>query len=386
MPETRALAPREQVQQLAAEPIEGLEALSAKCAALAKVANVLSPVASIDYVLPLHKISLRVATISPNVDEQEVYKPHWCKHDERALTKIGLNKLLATAGVNLVDIRRLDDRADPFYCESEVTLSVRGYDGMLRTFCATKSLDLRDGMPETKKGGGEDLSVSALNDRRRHLVSLCETKAGLRALRGLLNLKQKYTVKELAKPFVVPVLVPDLDPNDPETKRALLATALGQTVKLYGDTGGSKHLEATKHAIETIVARETNPRAISGDTKGTGSESEPFAPEKPAPQMAPIDQADFPELPAEVPGPSPHGAVLVCECPCGDQSQLSEAVHKLTTERLGAARCALCFPGKSFDYESHANLATLGIPNRPTLTPKQAQELAADAIKKAAAK
>jgi hypothetical protein len=55
----------------------------------------------------------------------------------------------------------------------------------------------------------------------------------------------------------------------------------------------------------------------------------------------------------------------------------------MTTEKkLGAPRCPRCFPGKSFDYDLHRELRTLGYPKYP----KQTADMVVAALKKAGAK
>jgi hypothetical protein len=54
--------------------------------------------------------------------------------------------------------------------------------------------------------------------------------------------------------------------------------------------------------------------------------------------------------------------------PCGCQIEMWEGGATATAEKVGAPRCAACFPGKRFDFERHTHLRTLGLPAHPKLT------------------
>jgi hypothetical protein len=270
---------------------------------------------------------------------------------------------MAAAGVQIVSKQRLDDRSDPNYCEIEVALAVRDFDGSHRQVIATKEFDLRPGAPETMKpekdaegkktGRLASYQDSALADKRRHLQSHAETKAIERGLRLLFALRQKYKLSELAKPFVVPKLVPALDPTDPETKTALIHHALAGETALFG----------APRALPARTLREV-PERTARESHDLGPMSPLDVGETPSEPEAPADDpADF-----EAPDLTMPTEPIVCLCPCGDQAEVTEAVAVATIEKVGAARCAACFPGKRFDFERHKDLPTLGLPRHPKLT------------------
>lgn len=331
----------QKVTALVTNPVASIQEMSDRFTELEKHANVVSPLSKLDHMLPMHRISLRTTVINTDPRAGEVYRDgRFCQGDEVALTKNGMLKLMGAAGVNVVSSHRLDDRQDPFVCEYEVTLSIRQFDGTLRTFCASKRNDFRDGQPEVTKKDGSAYAASAANDMRRHIVSLTQTKAMLRALRGLLNLKQKYTKAELSKPFVVPVLVPDLDPSDPDVKRALLQAALGVQVALYGDAPEPQRDLATQRRLEDTRA------ALLANQQREG-----LMPRDSAPVVD--DNGEVVEVSAPDAAPVQH----VCTCPCGDQNEVSPRAAEATLERGGGVRCAECWPTHAtFDRKRHADL------------------------------
>jgi hypothetical protein len=298
----------------------------------------------------------------------EVYRDNrFCQKNERALGGVALQKIAAAAGVQIVERKRLDDRSEPYYCEVEITLSVRDYDGMVRTVTKAREIDLRDGAPEAmkpekKKGPNDDyakktgrlvpLDPSALADRRRHIQSLAETKAFHRALRSILQIKQKYTVEELSKPFAVPKLVPALDPSDPDQKRALIASALGRECDLFGPNGGSTEFREMKDVKATVLPPADEPPAETPSAK-----NEPVQQE--------FDPNDFEPMDVEDEDDPPQA---VCTCPCGCQAELDERVAAIGIEKIGTPRCRSCYPAKQFDVEKHKDVENLEIPKQPDMT------------------
>ena len=361
------------VAEIPMHPLARVEELRAAFEGLRDRFNILSPVAQVDHLMPMHQVSLRAVLIDVTVDGYgsgpEVYRdPRFCAKDEVALGKNALAKLMAAAGVQIVSKQRLDDRSDPNYCEIEVALAVRDFDGSHRQVIATKEFDLRPGAPETMKPAKDaegkktgklvPYEDTALADKRRHIQSHAETKAIERGLRLLFALPQKFKVATLARPFVVPKLVPALDPTDPETKTALIHHALAGETALFG----------APRALPARTLREVPERAAR-ESHDVGPMSPPDVGETPSEPEAPADDpADF-EL-ADLASPEP---VAVCSCTCGGgcQAEISAEVAAATIEKVGAPRCRTCYPGKAFDVKRHLGLTTLGLPKWPKLTAEQ---------------
>ena len=383
------------LRTLPSSPIIKIEELTKTFRELREHVNLVCPLAAVDTILPMHQVSLRAVYINPEVNKYgvgpECYRGFgWCEDDEVALGKVALDKLEAAAGVKRIGGGRTDDRSEPYCCDFSVTLEITDFDGTKRTTVGSKALDLRDGAPETlkaekindrKTGRMVPMDPSALAAKRVHMLALCETKARLRALRELLGLQQKYTFADLSKPFVIPKLVPHLDPNDPETKTALIAAALGTTAALYGRPESiveARQLPGeTMPPIRTIEGdRIEDPDHESAETTPAQHEATPAAgqPERPVD----VDElASFGDPPAAAPEP-----VFVCGCSCGHQAQITQKVHDWTKDRLkGSARCEKCYPWTTngtvstrFDFSLHEAHQDLGIKSHPGLTPATLRE------------
>lgn len=347
-------------------PLSRIEDLRALWAQMAGKANLVSPVASVDAILSMHRVSVRAVVIDHHVDGKgngpECYKGKFCGANERALGKVALDKIQAAAGVQTIYRLRLDDRSAPYYCEIEVQLGMQDFDGTTRVVTRARAVDLRDGSPDAMTMLGWENGKVALAQARGKILELCETKAGLRALRTLLSIKQKYTVEELSKPFVVPKLVPALDPSDPDQKAALIRMAEGGNRALFGPPAG-----------EARQLREVNQPAVI-PAPGPGKPPPPVgrvpAADDNEEDDAGDDQASF-DLPDFTPPKKNEPALIFCLCPCGDSTEISEDVARITTENVGAPRCKDCYPNRGFNYEKHENLprgGLLNLPKHPDLT------------------
>jgi len=356
-----ALAKRE-VGLLPAEPLEKIKDVQDAFERLGGAVNLVTPVATVDSIMPLHKISLRAVVIDATVDGKgngsEVYKGKFCADNERALGKVALEKIMAAAGVQILGTRRMDDRSAPLYCEFEVTLCTRDFDGTYRQVSKTKAVDLRDGSPEAKTILAFNSGAVLLGEARKHILSNCETKAQLRALRTLLSIKQKYTLKELERPFVVPKLVPALDQSDPDQKRALIAIAAGGERALFGvqsaEANAAARLLVEAPSVPVALPAASNPPPPVGAT--------PVSEETPD-DDEPDDLSDFQAI--NIPASE---TPQVCDCPHGCQTEVRIEAAKVTKELYDAVRCAACFPGKRFNVDMHKDVKDLRLPKAPTLT------------------
>lgn len=193
-------------------------------------ANFITPALRLDHIPPMHRVSLRAVAISPDPQRGDVYADRkFCQENERSLTKVGLLKIWQAAGGSVVESRRIDDQSDPLRVEWSCRVRVQQLDSRIVEFHATKEVDLRPGSPQAKA-----MKENQLAQQQQNIAALAESKALLRAVRGALALRQKYTIDELSRPFVVPALVPDLDTSDPEIRRMVAAKALGIENALFG--------------------------------------------------------------------------------------------------------------------------------------------------------
>jgi hypothetical protein len=337
-------------QLLPAEPIGQIAALKTAFAKLAGQCNLVSPIVQIDSILPMHKVSMRAVVIDPFVNPKgmgpEVYKADFCENNERALGKVGVTKVLSAAGVQVLATTRLDDRSDPYYCEFAVTLALRDLDGQWRQDTKTKAVDLRDGSAAAQK-----FTAGMLRQQREHILSLAESKAMLRAARTLLNLKAKYTVEELGRPFVIPKLVAALDPSDPDQKKALIELAAQGDRVLFG----APPADPMRSLKDVTPSTPALPAARDAES--------PVEPTNPASAAA----NDFELLPDVEPEPKAQDQ-LVCWCPCGCKRAITAEASTSTIEAVGAPRCRACYPGKGFDPAMHEGIGDLELPKKPGLT------------------
>lgn len=326
------------VQQGNLPALDTPQKLAVQLQEMSKQAIVLSPVSQVTTIAAMHQVALSVVSIDPDtLKGGDCYKDaRFCKGDHVAPGKVALSKICRAAGVQVICNERVDDRSNPYYCHIKMTLGMREYTGEWTQHICSKEVDLSDGAPETFK---KDKSIRTdLAEMRKHMLSNCETKCLQRGLRQMLGLQQTYSAAQLkAKPFLIPKLVQNLDPNDPDQKAALIAQATGAQGAIFGSKGQPASVTdgtATPDAGTTVVEAEAAP--------------------EPAPE--PDDMSEFsdpPDPPAKAEG---DGTIHVCECPCGHQEEVTPEVADKTQELVNGIRCRVCFPGKAFDFAMHKDL------------------------------
>lgn len=159
--------------------------------------------------------ALEVITVSPKPEDKQIYRMAFWAKDEYALTKQMLLRFALAAGITWKSSKRLDNYGNRDYVCFQTIACMTKPDGTLLEFPATKELDLlleeeklRDNY---KRKGKPDVELENLVRRdmfqlRTHKLALCETKAMLRAIRGLLGLPSTMNIKQFEKPFVIPRL------------------------------------------------------------------------------------------------------------------------------------------------------------------------------------
>ena len=209
------------------------DAANERLAQMGERVHLMSPVPRLESVPEFHDVAIRLVAIKPQPADGEVYESRDRK-GELALTKVGLDRLAAAAGISWVPERsgRVDDRSDPHYCEFAVTGVLRDVDGTTRTLTGTKAIDLRDGSADAVR-----MNAGELARQRQHIVALAESKAKNRAVRSL-GVRQSYRPDELKKPFAVVAVVFSGRSPDPELERlgklALLDRSNAAAGALYG--------------------------------------------------------------------------------------------------------------------------------------------------------
>ena len=209
--------------------------------------NVLVPVQTMQDFPDIYKLAINTVKISI---EDDTYN----QNGKKALNKIGLEKLMAAANIQVLESKQVIpstihyaaemakqlgqpveyDKRDIAY---KVTISVPDLTGSMRIVAATKEMIaeeihdecINNALAKKKsKAEGEKDFLQIMKFRN----ALCESKALNRAIRKALNVKSTYTAAELNKPFAVPIVVPNTD--DPEMKKAMVDRYRIGTNTLYG--------------------------------------------------------------------------------------------------------------------------------------------------------
>lgn len=285
--------------------------------------NTLMPSATVLQNIPPHmQVSIDIITINTDPALKEVYNTGSDKNPQLGLGKTAIMKIASAAGLQVDPIltKRLDDRKDRRYCAYQAVVWLTKPDGTRLCFKAEKEYDLdviEEKILEQKKaratgryakdwekvpGWAEEQTRKELLQIREHLASLCETKAILRAIRGVMAIKTSYTPAELAQPFAVARVSYRLDYKDPMVRARVLDNALGSTAQLYGQAAAGE-LAANVEQVEYLSA-------------GRGLEEDDLAdfgilPEQETRQAiaAPTEQDDDREVVDGEPGGSVDGAI-----------------------------------------------------------------------------
>lgn len=320
--------------ELPAEPIAEIGQLRSTYDRVSKQANLIMPVSHCDFIPPMMRVSLRAVIIDP--DGRDVYKPKFCKQNERAPGKTMILRLLQAAGGDVRESERTDDEREQYVASWRVKIRVPQLDGTSQEFIGSKRVDYRDGSAQIST-----FTPNQISQARQFIPELAETKALLRAVRGALALSQEYTLEELAKPFVVPALVPDLDVSDPEIRRMMARKILQLNESVYP--------QAPATGTPTVLLP-------SGDNR-----PEPSPPDDPEESLDGLEAPPEPESVA--PPTTPEG---ICTCPCGCQQAISTELSDYTKEKLGTERCRACYPyNADFALAKHFDVKDFEIPRLP---------------------
>ncbi len=301
--------------------------------------NLLVPIKTVTEIAEIHKPVMNVVYISTNEKDGEIYLQN--KRDGGyALTKKALTKLMKAAGIKVIDSRPLL----PTKCEKCAAVNRSVGRPVPCGTCPNKDVkhQVVIRMPQLT---GEDtevigtkeilfddvtggMSVQQKAEFSKFRSEMCETKALLRALRIAMQIKATYTKDELAKPFVVAYLVPNLD--NPKVKEKAIEQFFGVTQELYGATeeaAGARHVVYADNHISDDdngyepPTPEEIPETMEYPQEYYQSQSEPQR------QAQPQQQAE------EVTDPT------VCQR-CG--KKLSDGVINFSIKNFGKPYCMSC--------------------------------------------
>lgn len=217
--------------------------------------NMLMPSQIVSEIPAMHNVTIEYEKISSNPEDGDVYPKGTGEADKGKfiLTKQALIRLCSCAGIewNWGFCGRTDDRRDRDYISYRMVGAVRKLDGTWYPLQGEYDIDmevreeeLRDQYsnrcknwqkPQKEKDGYVESSTKREMIRiRRHKLALCETGAMLRAIRGLLIIRNSYTAEKLEKPFVITRLAFAPDYNDPEIRQQFVAAATKAITGIYG--------------------------------------------------------------------------------------------------------------------------------------------------------
>ena len=265
--------------------------------------NMLLPTQILSEVPAMHKITIEYEKIDPKPEKGDVYPKGSGDADKGKfiLSKQALMRLCACAGIewNWAWCKRTDDSSDRDYIAYRMVGAVRKLDGTwyplqgqydidfgveedeLKDLFTQKSRNWNKSQ-EQKDAYVRDMARKELLRKRKHKLALCETGAMLRAIRGLLVIRNSYTVEELEKPFVIARLAFQPDYNDPEIRREFVAAATQAITGVYGPSTqhpfAPKDNEEKPSDIHDIPAKDIKPAEESEPESPPEPEAEPKEP------------------------------------------------------------------------------------------------------------
>ena len=241
--------------------------------------NLLVPIKTVTEIAEIHKPVMNVVYISTVESDKEIYLQ--TKPDGWALTKKGLTKLMKAAGIKVLSSKPLlptqcekcsvvnRNIGKPVNCgtcsnkdvKHQVTISMPQLTGENVNVVGTKEIIFNDVT--------ESMTVNQKKEFAKFRSEMCETKALNRALRTAMQIKPTYSKAELAKPFVVAYLVPNL--NNPEVKKEAVKSFFSTSNEIYGVTESAA--EAQK-VIYTNDSMEDDDIYIIEDNSGSPEDAE----------------------------------------------------------------------------------------------------------------
>lgn len=236
-------------------------------------AHILSPVTDIG-AMPENWVFVPSAVyLDPDPIKGDVYQDGFvARGEDVAPAKVGLRKIAKGAGISW-KVSREDSGTVEHYWAMKCEISYRGHDGLIKTEEASYEWDLRDSS-ERLNLGQNGMSKKELTRARVNGYRRCEAGAINAAIREY-GVKQKYTKKELAFPFIVFNLV--FIPQTEDQKNMLAQAALTGTNMLYGGTVAA--LPPVSHAkgeiVDQFTGAETSKVSDFTDDEPAGDETKP---------------------------------------------------------------------------------------------------------------
>lgn len=262
-------------------------------------------------------MTLSIREVKPEI-EDTYWMPKKDKQEMCGLPKTLLMQISDAAGLSWEKPTRTDDRKHPHYCEWTASAIKLALDGSRTPYSDAKCVDLREnagsGIPgkdfeemlESAKEANKRAKAKAeqsqsnykyrerdpmdqIRQARKFISEICLAKAMNRVVANATGIKRAYPKGELkTKTFIIAKLVPDT--RDPESKRAVLAEAMGATNAMFGQP------QQAPAAVVDAVYEESAP----GNNAGNGDEPAgdippppPAGSERPQQQEGQQEDIDF---------------------------------------------------------------------------------------------
>lgn len=206
--------------------------------------TLLIPIETVAKISEIQSPVINAVKISTNLEDKEIYLQDR-KDNLYALTKRALTKLAEAAGIKQVESKpvlpstcqkcaEVNQSFGKFVpcgqCQNRdikyrVTISVPQLTGETLYFVDHHEVRVEEAT--------QGMSDGQKREFLKHLPQICEAKALNGAIRTALQIKGTYTLQELAKPFVVAYLVPNLDNAD--VKRVAIESMFASSKNLFGN-------------------------------------------------------------------------------------------------------------------------------------------------------
>lgn len=220
--------------------------------------NVLIPVTSMQVMSNMQKIVVNEVKLDTTTDDKgngrDIYKEG--STGKFAITKVGAMKLAAAANISIVS----SESVQPDVCSKCIAMTKatgkaqpcgscsHGYD--VKYIVTIRVPEPSGGFRIISKDKEIDCSLEAKGMSEAqykrflpHRASIAESKALMRCIRDALGLASTYARQELAKPFVIAHVVPNLDA--PEIREALAGNYLQSMGLLFETPTSQKAIPAS---------------------------------------------------------------------------------------------------------------------------------------------
>ena len=298
-----------------------------------KVPDIMSPVA-------------QAVKLSPNPDDGDVYK----QGGKLAITKNGLKKLADGAGIKVVSSESVlpttcqkcaavnRSIGKPINCAScqnkdvayKVTISVPQLTGEVLYVTDTNEINIDC---QNFRSNAEQSQFMKFRNQ------ICEAKALNGAIRTALHIKGTYTEQELAKPFVVAYLVPNM--NNEEVKQTAISSMFQSSRRLFGEE--EKPALAAPSVNEEPVPDEVLDQFVDEVVYDQPTEPLPDTEVQYQQAVEPMSrsqrQQDQPVHQAQPQEAAPADAPMCCE-KCG--TDINQKVFEFSVKNYGRPLCYKC--------------------------------------------